>query len=74
MGRDMQHSIRDIRLSNPSALAGSFYSSLLMREILKMQSSKPKCKWKLLKLYHNTLFSELIIKTFFMGTEGGLTC
>lgn len=25
MGRDMQHSIKDIRLNNPSALAGTFY-------------------------------------------------
>lgn len=71
MGRDMQHSIKDIRLNNPSALAGSFYISLLMREILKIQSSKRKRKEKLLKSYHNVLFSELIIKAFFTATEGG---
>lgn len=46
----MQHSIKDIRLNNPSALAGSFYVSLLMREILKMQSSKHKCEQKAFKI------------------------
>lgn len=69
----MQHSIKDVRLNNPSALAGSFYISLLMREILKIQSGKDTCKEKLLKSYHNVLFSELIIKAFFMATKGVFT-
>ena len=72
MGRDMQHSIKHRRLNNPSALAGSFYTSLLMREILKIQSGKHKCKEKLLKFYHNVLV-ELIIKAFFYGNKRGLS-
>lgn len=68
----MQHSIKDIRLNNPSAL-GILLCFFVNGEILKMQSSKHKCEQKaLLKSYDNMLFSELIIKAFFYGNRRGL--